>query len=99
MSLRLPRRCGRSAWLCRCGSRLFRIEQYEGRRRALGGDRRAVVLRGARLNLDLADVDDARELAHALQERPQIVIVARELQTDRPFRVQLLLRDGVRRES
>ena len=51
-----------------------------------------------RVDRDRADVDDARELADPLEERPEVVIRALELQPDRPLGVQLTRRDGLRRE-
>src|SRR5688500_3151815 len=61
----------------------LRVEQDKSGRGEVRGDGRSARLRVLRLDVNVADVDDARELADALEERAQVVIVAFELQPDR----------------
>ena len=51
------------------------------------------------LHVEAADVDDARELADAVEEDRQVVIRALELERDRPLGVQLLGDDRRRLEA
>ena len=51
------------------------------------------------LDVEAADVDDARELADAVEEDRQVVIGAVELERDRPLGVQLLGDDRRRLEA
>src|SRR5678815_1891395 len=94
------RRRWRRAAATRAGLRWWRrrllIEQHERGRRAFRVNGIGQRLDVARLDLDVADVDDARELAHPFEERAEVVIRAFELQADRPLCVQRLARNGLR---
>src|SRR6187399_3151688 len=63
---------------------LLRLDQNECRSRAFGRDRvgrcATVLARVFRLDVNTGDVDDARELAHALQERSEVVVRPLDLQ-------------------
>ena len=50
-------------------------------------------------NGEAADVDDSRELADAIEEQPEVVIRALELEADRPLGVQLAGGDRLRLEA
>src|SRR6476646_902783 len=56
------------------GRRSLAFLQHERRRRVFRVDRRRRILSRLRLDRDVADVDDARELADAIEEQPQVVV-------------------------
>src|SRR5436190_15473219 len=66
------------------------LEQHERRRDAGSRDRDAAVGPVFSLHIEPADVDDARELADAIEEERQVVISAFEFEVDWPLGVQLL---------
>ena len=60
------------------------------------GPRRSFV---SGLDVDARHVDDARKFADPLEERPEVVIRAIELQADRPLRIHLPRRDRLRAKT
>ena len=74
--------------------------QHERRRRARDVMRRVRRVAGVLRRISQgADVDDARELADAIEEQPEVVIAAFELQADRPLGVHVLGGDRLRPEA
>jgi hypothetical protein len=67
--------------------------QHERRGDALGDDRPRRIARLLRLDGDLADVDDAGELADLVEEGGQAVVRALRLDPVRDLLVELLLND------
>ena len=97
MTRALGRRRRAPATWFRAGIRL--VEQHERRRHAGGSDgvlHFDLGLLVSSLHVQTGNVDDAGELADAVEEDREVVIGAFELERDRPLGVQLL---GDRRRS
>src|SRR5262245_46723642 len=76
-----------------------RLDQHVRRGDARRADRRARLRFFLALDSHAADVDDSRKLADAVEEQPQVVISAIELQRDRPLGMGLLRHDRRRLEA